>query len=42
MNSTLTQEYTAEEVEHALKHMKPLSAPALTICLQPFINPFGT
>ena len=29
MNSTLTQEYTATEVEHALKYMKPLSGPCL-------------
>ena len=29
MNSTLTQEYTAIEVEHALKYMKPLSGPCL-------------
>lgn len=41
MNSNLTWEFTADEVEQALKQMKPLLAPDRMVCHQFFINLVG-
>ena len=41
MNQELIKDFTREEVDLALKHMEPLTAPARMVCLLYFSNLFG-